>query len=74
MDNGLGRKELEILVSHSIERLGKNERFDLNKELLDHLYDRCWCANHDINYSDPNVLQARVKLYVEKYGEPSKIN
>lgn len=75
MENDSGRKvegkELGLLVSSAIERLDKDERFDFNKELLDHLYSRSWCGNHDIDCVNPNVLQARVKLYVEKYGLPS---
>lgn len=75
MENELDRKtegkELEILINNSIEMLGKDEKFDFNKELLDCLYNKTWCGGHNIDYVNPNVLQAKTKLYVEKYGLPS---
>ena len=55
------------VVDEIVAGLPERERERFGKELESCLYDRWWCAEHGVDYSNPDVGLAKAELYVELY-------
>jgi len=56
-------------IDEQVEKLSEEDRKQFDKRLLDVLYDRYWCRNHNINYVDPDVEKAKGFLYQEMFDK-----
>jgi len=62
--------EIPVYITDSqaqegLEKLSQGHKEVFATLLLDVLYDRFWCRTHDIDYCNPNVGKAKLKLYKE---------
>ena len=60
------------VVDEMVAGLSDGERKGFGKELVDCLYDRSWCAEHGVDYLNPDVGLAKAELYVELYINKSR--
>lgn len=66
-NSGLKEKRLRKKIDRMILDLPKKERKHFSKELEDCLYDRGWCGDHKIDYLNPDLTLAKLKVYKELY-------
>jgi hypothetical protein len=59
-------------IDELVEKLPLKDRDKFDKLLLDVLYDRYWCRQHGINYTDPDVKKAKEELYNQFFRSKSK--
>ncbi len=55
-------------INDKIQKLSEEDKLKFREELKNCLYYKHWCEIHGINYSDPNIPEAREKLYNELFG------
>ncbi len=59
----------EEYVQFMHEMVPKGDHDQFHRMLMDVMYERDWCREHGIDYSDPSVQLAALALCQERYGQ-----
>jgi len=56
-------------ITRKINELSNENKKEFNNILNDILYSRSWCENNGIDYVNPNIIEAKEKLYNKMFSE-----
>ena len=57
----------EVSIEEVFAKLTAEESMNLERILMNNLYDRAWCEKNEIDYCSPDVEKAREIIYIKYY-------